>query len=81
MIQFNHPKKQDPHHMSDILFSSFWMTFLIRHLKGLIFDCLSFTKGLITFLSTVDNGAPAPSSTSVTSLWPYLAASCRDVLP
>jgi hypothetical protein len=35
------------------------MTFLIPHLKGLLFDCLSFIGGLITCLSTVDSEAPA----------------------
>jgi hypothetical protein len=36
--------------------------------KGLIFDCLSFTEGLITCLSTVESEAPASSNTSVTLL-------------
>ena len=63
-----------------IIFSSFWRTFLIRNLKGLTFDCLSFTEGLITWLSTVDSEAPASSNTSVTSLCPFHAAKCRGVL-
>jgi hypothetical protein len=41
------------------------MTFIIRHLNGLIFDCLSFTEGLFTCLSTVESEAPASSNTSV----------------
>ena len=31
-------------------------------LEGLIFDCLSFTEGLIICLSTVDSEAPASSN-------------------
>ena len=50
------------------------MTFLIHHLNGLIFDCLSFTEGLITCLPTVESEAPASSKTFVTSLWPFDAA-------
>jgi hypothetical protein len=57
------------------------MTFLIRHLNGLIFDCLSFTEGLITSVFTVDSEAPASSNTSVTSMWPSRAAWCRGVSP
>jgi hypothetical protein len=38
------------------------MIFLIRQLKGLIFDCLSITEGLIIFLFTVDSEAPASSN-------------------
>jgi hypothetical protein len=41
--------------------TSFQMTFLICHLKGLIFNCLSFTEGLITWLFTMDSEAPASS--------------------
>jgi hypothetical protein len=44
------------------------------HLKGLIFDCLSFTEGLITSLSTTGGEAPAFNSRSTTSVWPSLAA-------
>jgi hypothetical protein len=57
------------------------MTFLIRQLKGLIFDCLSFTEGLITCLPTVESEAPASSNTFVTSVWPFDAARSRGVSP
>jgi hypothetical protein len=50
------------------------MTFLIRHLKGLIFDCLTFTDDLVTSLSTLEREAPPSSNTFVTSLWPFDAA-------
>jgi hypothetical protein len=36
---------------------------LIRHLKGLIFDCLSFTEGLITCFFTLDSEDPVSSDT------------------
>jgi hypothetical protein len=44
---------------------------------GLIFDCLSFTEGLITSLSTADGEAPASSKTIVTSVRPHFADRCR----
>ena len=53
----------------------FISSFLMRHLKGLIFDCLSFAKCLITSSSTVDR------KTFITSLWRPHAADCRGVLP
>ena len=51
------------------------------HLKSLIFDCISFTEGLITSLSTADSEAPASSRTFVTSVYPFTAALCRGVMP
>jgi hypothetical protein len=45
---------------------------IIHHLKGLIFDCLSFTEVLFTTLPTVESEAPASSNTFATSLWPFL---------
>jgi hypothetical protein len=57
--------------LDDILHSS---------LERLIFDCLSFTEGLITCLSIVESDAPASSNTSVTSLWPFDADRCSGVL-
>ena len=51
------------------------------HLKGLIFDCLSFTEYLFTILSTADSEAPASSKTFATSVFPFSAAQCRGVLP
>jgi hypothetical protein len=45
-----------------------------RHLKSLIFDCLSFTEGLITWLSTTDRKAPAFNRRSTNSVLPYLTA-------
>ena len=51
------------------------------HLKSLIFDCISFTEGLITSLSTADSEAPASTRTFVTSVFPLSAALCRGVLP
>ena len=44
------------------------------HLKGLIFDCHSFTEVLITFLFITDNEAPVFNNRSTTSGWPILAA-------
>jgi hypothetical protein len=46
------------------------MTFLMCHLKSLIFDCISFTECLITCLSTADSEAPASTRTFVTSVCP-----------
>jgi hypothetical protein len=40
------------------------------HLKSLIFDCISFTEGLITSLFTEDTEAPASNRTFVTSVYP-----------
>ena len=57
------------------------MTFLMCHLKTLIFDCISFTEGLITSLSTADSEAPVSIRTLVTSVFPFSAALCRGVLP
>jgi hypothetical protein len=57
------------------------MTFLMCHLKSLIFECLSFTEGLITCLSLVDSEAPASTRTFITSVFPLNAAPCRGVLP
>ena len=47
----------------------------MRHLKGLIFDGLSFTEVLITSLFSTDREAPALNRSSTTSLWPSHAAS------
>ena len=44
------------------------------HLKSLIFDCLNFTEGLITSLSTTHREAPAFSRRSTTSVLPSSAA-------
>ena len=57
------------------------MTFLMCHLKSLIFDCLSFTEGLITFLSTADSEAPASTRNFISSVFPNPAALCRGVMP
>ena len=51
------------------------------HLKSLIFDCISFTEGLITYLFTADSEAPASNRTFITSVFPSHAARCRGVLP
>jgi hypothetical protein len=48
---------------------------------SLIFDCISFTEGLITLLSTADSEAPASTRTFVTFVFPHCAAMCRGVLP
>ena len=40
----------------------------MHHLKSLIFDCISFTEGLITLLFTTDNEAPAINRRSTTSV-------------
>jgi hypothetical protein len=42
----------------------------MSHLKSLIFDCLSFTEGLITLLLTTDREAPALNRRSTTSVVP-----------
>jgi hypothetical protein len=47
---------------------------MTRHLKSLIFDCLSFTEGFITSLSTTDRQAPEFIRRSATSILPYPAA-------
>jgi hypothetical protein len=47
---------------------------MTRHLKSLIFDCLSFTEGLITSLSTTDGEAPAFNRRLTTSVSPSPAA-------
>jgi hypothetical protein len=41
------------------------------HLKSLIFDCINFTEGLITILSTADSEAQASIRTFVTSVFPW----------
>ena len=41
---------------------------MTRHLKGLIFESLSFTAVLITSLSSTDSEAPALIRSSTTSL-------------
>ena len=46
----------------------------MRHCKSLISNCLSFTEGLITFLSTTETEAPALSRSVTTSIWPCDAA-------
>ena len=51
------------------------------HLKSLIFDCISFTEGLITLLSTADSEAPASIRTFVISVFPSCADRCRGVQP
>jgi hypothetical protein len=48
-------------------------------LKSLIFDCISFTEGLITCLLTADSEAPASTRTFVTSVFPSCADRCRGV--
>ena len=55
------------------------MTNLIRHLKVLIFNYLSFTEGLITFLSTLDSEAPAKSKASVKSVLLPNTALCKII--
>ena len=47
---------------------------MTHHLKSLIFYCLSFTEGLLTFLSTTAREAPLSNRWSTTSLWPQPAA-------
>ena len=47
---------------------------MMHHLKSLIFDCLSFTEGLITSLSTTDGEAPALNRRSTISVLPSSAA-------
>jgi hypothetical protein len=54
---------------------------LMWKLRSLIFDCLSFTEGLITSLFTADGGAPASSRTFVTYVCPHCADRCRGVRP
>ena len=51
------------------------------HLKSLIFDCISFTEGLITSFSTADSEAPVSIRTLVTFVFPLNAARCRGVQP
>ena len=51
------------------------------HLKSLIFDCISFTEGLITWFSAADSEAPAFIRTLITSVFPIHAARCRGVQP
>ena len=47
---------------------------MLHHLKSLIFDCLSFTEGLITSLSTTDRAVPDFNRGSTTSELPDDAA-------
>ena len=47
---------------------------MVHHLKSLIFECLSFTEGLITSLFTTDREAPAFIIRSTTSVLPTNAA-------
>ena len=49
--------------------------------KSVIFDWLSFTEGLITFLSTTYREAPAFIRRSTTLVWPFIAAVWRGVQP
>ena len=51
------------------------------HLKSLIFDCLSFTEGLFTGLSTADSEAPASIRTFITSVYSCTAAQYIGVQP
>ena len=54
------------------------------HLKSLIFDCISFTEGLITLItlfSIADSEAPASTRTFITSVFPIHATRCRGVQP
>ena len=46
----------------------------MRHLKSLMFDCLSFNEGLITSLFTTYREAPAFNRRSTTSVLPFEAA-------
>jgi hypothetical protein len=46
----------------------------MRDCKSLISNCLNFTEGLITCLSTTDAEAPALSRSVTTSTWPCDAA-------
>ena len=54
---------------------------MTSHLKSLIYDCLSFTEGLITRLSTTDREAPDFNRRSTTSVLPKYAALWRGVSP
>jgi hypothetical protein len=48
---------------------------MTRHVESLIFDCLSFTEGLITLLSTTDREAPDFNRRSTNSDLPiYIVA-------
>ena len=47
---------------------------MTRYLKSLIFECLSFTEGLITSLLTTDGEAPDFNRRSTTTILPRLAA-------
>jgi hypothetical protein len=51
-----------------------FMRKMMHHLKSLIFDCLSFTEGLITSMSATDREAPAFNRRSTTSVLPFPAA-------
>jgi hypothetical protein len=47
---------------------------MVRQLKRLICDCLSFTEGLITSMVTTDREDPAFNRWSTTSVLPPIAA-------
>jgi hypothetical protein len=47
---------------------------MTRHLKSLIFDCLSFTEGLTTSVFTTDGEAPFSNSSFTTPILPCIAA-------
>jgi hypothetical protein len=47
---------------------------MIPHLKGLIFDNLSFIEVLITSFLSTDIEAPALNRRFTTSVWPWNAA-------
>ena len=47
---------------------------MVRHLKWLICDCLSFTEDLITLLVTTERESPAFNRWSTTFVLPPIAA-------
>jgi hypothetical protein len=54
---------------------------MMRYLNSLIFECLSFTEGLITSLFSTDREAPDFNRRSTTSVLPSHAAKWRGVSP
>ena len=54
---------------------------MTRHLNSSIFDCLSFTESLITFLVTTDGEAPESKRSFTTSDLAYTAAVWSGVSP
>jgi hypothetical protein len=50
---------------------------MTRYLKSLIFECLSFTEGLIILLVITDSEAPDFNRRSMTSVLPSRAARWR----